>query len=135
NIAQDYAVIQKLNDDGLLTIRLAYNLFTQKPKGEKEDFLNWTNSSKYQQGDDYFRHNGAGEMLVFSAADFEDFRVARPDMPSEMESELEAVVRILAQNRWPWRQHATYDETTRRALDVLKRVNTYIPLKGLNWFF
>jgi hypothetical protein len=30
------------------------------------------------QGDDTYRHNGAGEMLVYSAADFEDFRVARP---------------------------------------------------------
>ncbi len=38
NYPEDYAVIQKLNDEGLLTIRLAYNLFTQKPKGEKEDF-------------------------------------------------------------------------------------------------
>ena len=35
-------------------------------------------------------------MLVFSAADFEDFRQPRPDMPPEMEPELEAVVRILA---------------------------------------
>src|SRR6201988_902222 len=94
NYPDDYAVIQKLNDDGLLTIRLAYNLFTQKPKSEKDDFLNWTRSSKYQQGDDYFRHNGAGETLVFSAADFEDFRVARPEMPHEMESELEEVARI-----------------------------------------
>jgi hypothetical protein len=37
--------------------------------------------NKYQQGDDYFRLNGAGEMLVYSAADFEDFRVERPEMP------------------------------------------------------
>src|SRR4051812_33834887 len=103
NYPQDYAVIQKLSDEGQLTIRLAYNLFTQKPKDEKLDFLNWTKTSKYQQGTDYFRHNGAGEMLVFSAADFEDFRVARPDMPAEMESDLEGVVRILVQNRWPWR--------------------------------
>jgi predicted amidohydrolase YtcJ len=135
NYPEDYAVIQKLNDDGLLTIRLAYNLFTQKPKGEKEDFLNWTRSSKYQQGDDYFRHNGAGEMLVFSAADFEDFRVARPDMPHEMESELEAVVRILVQNKWPWRLHATYDETISRALDVFEKINQDMPLDGLHWFF
>ena len=78
NYPDDYAVIQKLHDDGQLTIRLAYNLFTQKPKDEKEDFLNWTKTSKYKQGDDYFRHNGAGEMLVFSAADFEDFREPRP---------------------------------------------------------
>ena len=135
NYPEDYAVIQKLHDEGQLTIRLAYNLFTQKPKGEKQDFLNWTKTSKYKQGDDYFRHNGAGEMLVFSAADFEDFREPRPDMPAQMESELEGVVRILAENRWPWRMHATYDETISRALDVFERVNRDIPLKGLNWFF
>ena len=74
-------------------------------------------------------------MLVFSAADFEDFRQPRPDMPPEMEGELEEVVRILAQNRWPWRMHATYDETITRALDVFESVNQDIPLDGLNWFF
>jgi len=135
NYPEDYAVIEKLAADGQLTIRLAYNLFTQKAKEEKDDFQRWTRSSKYQQGNDYFRHNGAGEMLVFSAADFEDFRQPRPDMPSEMERELDAVVRILAQNRWPWRLHATYDETISRALDVFERVNRDIPLEGLNWFF
>ena len=135
NYPEDYEVIQKLGDDGQLTIRLAYNLFTQKAKAEKADFLNWTRTSKYKQGNDYFRHNGAGEMLVFSAADFEDFREPRPDMPPEMEGELEEVVRILAQNHWPWRLHATYDETIARALDVFERVNKDIPLSGLNWFF
>ncbi|HET7085412.1 MAG TPA: amidohydrolase [Rhizomicrobium sp.] len=135
NYPEDYAVVEKLAKDGQLTIRLAYNLFTQKPKAEKEDFLNWTKLSKYKQGSDYFRHNGAGEMLVFSAADFEDFRQPRPDMPPEMEGDLEDVVRILAENRWPWRMHATYDETISRALDVFERVNQDIPLDGLHWFF
>jgi predicted amidohydrolase YtcJ len=135
NYPEDYEVIRALSEAGQLTIRLAYNLFTQKPKGEKADFLNWTKTSKYKQGDDYFRHNGAGEMLVFSAADFEDFRQPRPDMPGEMEGELEEVVRILAENRWPWRLHATYDETISRALDVFERVNRDIPFAGLNWFF
>ncbi|MET0321749.1 MAG: amidohydrolase [Duganella sp.] len=135
NYPDDYAVIQQLSDAKQLTIRLAYNLFTQKPKKEKEDFLNWTQSVQYQQGDDYFRHNGAGEMLTFSAADFEDFREPRPDMPENMEDDLEGVVRILAQNRWPWRMHATYDETISRAHDVFERVNQDIPLTGLNWFF
>jgi predicted amidohydrolase YtcJ len=135
NYPDDYAVIQKLSDEGQLTIRLAYNLFTQKPKGEKQDFLNWTSTSKYKQGTDYFRHNGAGEMLVFSAADFEDFRVARPDMPPGMEGELEEVVRVLVQNKWPWRLHATYDETISRALDVFEKVNQDMSLNGLHWFF
>jgi predicted amidohydrolase YtcJ len=135
NYPDDYEVIQKLAADDQLTVRIAYNLFTQKPKQEKDDFLNWTANNKYQQGDDYFRLNGAGEMLVFSAADFEDFRVERPEMPPEMEPELEGVVRVLAQNRWPWRMHATYDETIGRALDVFEKVDREIPLKGLHWFF
>ncbi|WP_431122290.1 amidohydrolase [Variovorax paradoxus] len=135
NFPEDYQVIQQLADAGQLTIRLAYNLFTQKPKQEKQDFLNWTATSKYKQGDDYFRHNGAGEMLVFSAADFEDFRQPRPDMAPEMEGDLEEVVRVLVQNKWPWRMHATYDETIDRALGVFEKVNRDTPLAGLNWFF
>ena len=135
NYPDDYEVVQKLADEGQMTIRLAYNIFTQKPKAEKQDFLDWTRTSKYKQGDDYFRHNGAGEMLVYSAADFEDFREPRPDMPPQMEGELEEVVRVLAENRWPWRLHATYDETISRALDVFEKVNRDIPLTGINWFF
>jgi len=135
NYPDDYAVIQKLHDDGDLTLRIAYNLFTQKAGEEKDDFLRWTAGNKYQQGDDYFRLNGAGEMLVFSAADFEDFRQPRPDMAPEMEGDLEGVVRILAQNRWPWRLHATYDETISRALDVFEKVNREVPFDGLHWFF
>jgi predicted amidohydrolase YtcJ len=135
NYPEDYAVITQLAAQDQLTIRIAYNLFTQKPKGEKEDFLRWVGSSKYQDGGDFYRHNGAGEMLAYSAADFEDFRVPRPDMPVTMESELEAVIRILVANRWPWRLHATYDETIARALDVFERVHREIPLTGLHWFF
>ena len=135
NYPDDYAVIQKLHDEGQLTIRIAYNLFTQKAGEEKEDFLRWTRTASYHQGDDYFRLNGAGEMLVFSAADFEDFRMPRPEMPNGMEDDLEGVIRILAQNRWPWRMHATYDETITRALDVFEKVNRDIPLDGIHWFF
>ena len=135
NYPEDYQIIQQLSDAGQLTIRMAYNLFTQKAGQEKEDFLHWAQSVTYKQGDDYFRHNGAGEMLVFSAADFEDFRQPRPDMPGAMEGELEEVVRILVQNRWPWRMHATYDETISRALDVFEKVHRDTPIDGLNWFF
>src|SRR5882757_2530714 len=46
NYPEDYDVIQQLADAGQLTVRIAYNLFTQKPKQEKDDFLRWTASSK-----------------------------------------------------------------------------------------
>ncbi|EHK55664.1 amidohydrolase 3 [Mesorhizobium alhagi CCNWXJ12-2] len=135
NYPDDYAVIEKLHEDGEMTLRLAYNLFTQKPKQELADFAGWAKQVSPGQGDDLYRHNGAGEMLVYSAADFEDFRFERPDMPPSMEQDLEPVVRLLAENRWPWRLHATYDETITRALDVFEKVNKDVPLQGLNWFF
>jgi len=135
NYPDDYEIVEKLHRDGDLTLRIAYNLFTQKPKEELKDFATWSTKVKPGDGDDSYRHNGAGEMLVYSAADFEDFRVARPDMPPNMEGDLEPVIRLLAERRWPWRLHATYDQTISRALDVFEKVDRDIPLKGLNWFF
>jgi predicted amidohydrolase YtcJ len=135
NYPDDYGVVNELHRNGELSVRLAYNLFTQKPKQELQDFQNWTKMTKPGEGDDFYRVNGAGEMLVFSAADFEDFLVPRPDMLPVMESELKAVVRHLAENRWPFRLHATYNETIERALDVYEEVNREIPFDGLHWFF
>ena len=135
NYPDDYAIIEKLHRDGEMTLRIAYNLFTQKPKDELRDFANWSTQVKPGDGDDVYRHNGAGEMLVYSAADFENFRFERPEMPETMESDLEPVVRLLAERGWPWRLHATYDETITRALDVFEKVHKDIPIDGVNWFF
>lgn len=132
---EDYEIIEKLAADGELTLRIAYNLFTQHKGGELADFSQWVKTGVPGEGDDFYRHNGAGEMLVYSAADFEDFRQPRPDMPPQMEGELEDIVRLLVRNRWPWRLHATYDETITRALDVYEKVNREIPFEGLHWFF
>jgi hypothetical protein len=38
NYPDDYAIIEKLHADGELTVRISYNLFTQKPKEELKDF-------------------------------------------------------------------------------------------------
>ncbi|AHZ83864.1 N-substituted formamide deformylase [Bdellovibrio bacteriovorus] len=135
NYPDDYTVIDELAKEKKLTLRIAYNLFTQKPKGELADFKNWTETVKFGQGDDFYKHNGAGEMLVYSAADFEDFREPRPDMPENMEEDLEAVVRVLVEKRWPFRMHATYNETIERALNVFEKVNRDMPFNGIHWFF
>jgi predicted amidohydrolase YtcJ len=90
--------------------------------------------TKPGDGDAFFRMNGAGEMLVFSAADFEDFLEPRPDLAASLENELEGVVMALASNCWPFRLHATYDESISRFLDVFERVNREVPLQDLRWF-
>jgi predicted amidohydrolase YtcJ len=135
NYPDDYGVVNELHRNGELSLRLAYNLFTQKPNQELGDFQSWAKMTKPGDGDDFYRVNGAGEMLVFSAADFEDFLVPRPDTLPVMESELKAVIRHLVENRWPFRLHATYNETIERALKVYEEVNREIPFDGLHWFF
>jgi predicted amidohydrolase YtcJ len=135
NYPEDYAIIDELHQRGEMTVRIAYNLFTQKPKQEKEDFVRWIKMTSPGKGDDFFRCNGAGEMLVFSAADFEDFLEPRPDLPASLEGELQEVVSLLAANKWPFRLHATYDESITRFLNVFEEVNRNMPFQGLNWFF
>jgi predicted amidohydrolase YtcJ len=135
NYPDDYKVINALHDRKQMSVRIAYNLFTQRPKHELDDFQKWTSTTKLYQGDQTLRLNGAGEMLVFSAADFEDFLEPRPDLDGVLEHELEQVVRLLAENRWPFRLHATYNESIERFLNVFEKVNSDIPFNGLHWFF
>ncbi|OQP75514.1 amidohydrolase [Xanthomonas phaseoli pv. dieffenbachiae] len=134
NYPEDYQVIEQLHAAGQLSVRIAYNLFTQNKGKEVEDFRGWTELLPVRKGDDLLCHNGAGEMLVFSAADFEQFSEPRPELPAELEPELEQVVRLLVEKRWPFRIHATYDESIARILDVYEKVNADIPFDGLHWF-
>src|SRR5262245_200597 len=135
NYPDDYQVIEELHRRGEMTVRIAYNLFTQRPKQELDDFANWVKMTQPGKGSDFYRMNGAGEMLVFSAADFEDFLEPRPDLAASLEEELTQVVRLLAINSWPFRLHATYDESIGRFLNVFETVNREVPFGGLRWFF
>lgn len=135
NYPDDYQIVADLHKRGELTVRIAYNLFTQRPNQELDDFKGWAQIVSPGQGDDFYRMNGAGEMLVFSAADFEDFLEPRPDLADSLEDELQPVVELLLQNRWAFRLHATYDESIDRFLDVFEQVNRDIPFDGLHWIF
>jgi predicted amidohydrolase YtcJ len=135
NYPDDYRVIEDLHRDGEMTVRIAYNLFTQRPRQEVDDFTKWVKMTKPGDGSDFYRMNGAGEMLVFSAADFEDFLEPRPELAPSLERELTEVVKLLVQHRWPFRLHATYDESISRFLDVFQAVNREVPFAGLRWFF
>ena len=135
NYPDDYRIIEELHRRGEMTVRVAYNLFTQRPGQEFDDFSKWARMTRPGEGSDFYRMNGAGEMLVFSAADFEDFLEPRPDLPAAMEQELTRVVRLLVEHRWPFRLHATYDESIGRFLDVFEAVNRDVPFDGLRWFF
>ncbi len=133
NYPDDYKIIQKLHDNGDMTVRVAYNLFAQQKGQELQSYQEWTQIVKPGFGDDVLRMNGAGENLTWSAADFENFLEPYPDLDPIMESELEAITRLLVENRWPFRIHATYNETIERFLNVFERVNQDIPFNGLRF--
>jgi predicted amidohydrolase YtcJ len=77
--------------------------------------------------------NGAGENLVWSAADFENFLQPRPSLGTDMDAELEKITRLLVEKRWPFRIHATYDESIARFLEIFERVDREIPFDGLRF--
>ncbi|WP_417625231.1 amidohydrolase [Paremcibacter congregatus] len=129
NYPEDYDVIRRLHDDGKMTVRIAYNLFAQNAGNELSDYERWVGITEPGAGDDMLRMNGAGENLAWSAADFENFLEPRPDLAPVMESELEPIVELLAEREWPFRIHATYDETIDRFLGVFERVNGKQPFK------
>ncbi|EJR83740.1 MULTISPECIES: amidohydrolase [Bacillus cereus group] len=135
NYPDDYKVVEHLAEKEQLTLRIAYNLFTQNPNHEYEDFASWANIVSPGQGNDKYKMNGAGEMLVFSAADFEKFQMPRPELATVMEADLKKVISLLVENRWPFRLHATYDESITRFLNVFEEVNREIPFNGLRWWF
>jgi predicted amidohydrolase YtcJ len=73
-------------------LRIAYNLFTQKPGGE----LEIRSLVEGREAGDGRRHapvQRRGRDAGFSAADFEDFLEPRPDLPDRLEADLERVVR------------------------------------------
>lgn len=74
---------------------------------------------------------GAGENLVHSAGDYENFMAPPPELSDEkMRSELAAVMTLLAREGRPIRIHAMYDLTITKVLDVLEQVFRAENFKG-----
>jgi predicted amidohydrolase YtcJ len=141
NFPDDYTITDSLNKAGKITVRLPYFLFAQKKGSELNDFTKWTQlvSIEHQHGNNIneidYHVEGGGENLVADAADFENFLFPRPELPATLEHNLKPVIQLLIRNRWPFRLHATYNESISRDLDIIEAVNKETPLNGLVWFF
>jgi predicted amidohydrolase YtcJ len=123
----DYQASKTLASQGKLPIRISNFLFAQKPGSELPDYEKWTAEEKLSltaataRLEDYVVE-GAGENLVWSAGDFENFMAPRPELAEKMESDLTAVTRVVTKAQWPMRIHATYNESITRMLDVFEKV-------------
>ncbi|RDC55156.1 amidohydrolase [Pedobacter chinensis] len=142
NFPDDYAITDLLTKTGELTVRLPYYLFAQKPGTELQDYQKWIQMVEIDEPgkhqDDHsteYDVQGGGENLVAAAGDFENFTKPRPELLPTMEPQLKSVIGLLVKNRWPFRLHATYNESISRFLNVIEEVNRETPLSGLIWFF
>ncbi|MFK0239056.1 amidohydrolase [Streptomyces vinaceus] len=122
NFPDDYATVVDLARSGELTLRIAYYLFPQTAGQELADLRRWTQTVRPGDGDEWLRLAGAGENLTWAAADFENFAEPRPSLAADYEAEFEQAVRLLMENGWGFRLHATYDETIRRDLAVFEKL-------------
>ena len=136
NFPDNYAAVTELAERGELTVRIAYHLFPQTAGQELDDLRRWIGMVGPGDGDEWLRCNGAGENLAWSPADFENFSEPRPELAERAKAELEAAARLLLDNGWGFRLHATYDETIRQDLDVFEKIAAdggFPP--GTRWLF
>lgn len=135
---ENYTATEYLAANEGLPLRLSYYLFPQTPGKEHESFKKWIANNTSGQNHDRWRTNGyslegGGEFLVWSAGDYENFMSPRPDLKDNFRAELTRVTEMLVRNKWPFRIHATYDESIRQLLDVFEDVNTRYPFKDIRW--
>ncbi|GAA6767964.1 hypothetical protein AAFH68_39160 [Flavobacterium sp. CGRL1] len=140
NFPADYVTSLELAKQNKLSLRISYYLFAQQKGKELQDYEKWVAETQINKNDNLIVPNGyveegAGENIVASAADFENFLEPRIVLSDEMEKDLEPIIRLLAKNKWPFRLHATYGESIDRMLNVFEKVNKEIPFNGLRWFF
>jgi predicted amidohydrolase YtcJ len=140
NYDADYQASLALAKAGKLTVRTAYYLFAQQKGKEFKDYEKWIAQTHPNKNDHILMANGyemegAGENLIATGADFENFLEPRIVLSDSMETDLEPVIRLLVKNRWPFRLHATYGESIDRMLNVFEKVNKDMPFNGLRWFF
>ncbi len=133
NWPEDYEVIQELDRRGEMTMRIGVSTFIQKPGREYEDFQAWIERYKIDDGSPFFRLIGGGEMIVRSIYDFEVWGLPQPIYGEKEERDFERVIRLLAEKKWPFRFHCTYDETASLHLNAIERVHRDFPVDQLHW--
>lgn len=134
---KDYGGSMTLAERDELPVRIGSYLFPQRKGMEFADIRAW--AKEHRAGAQLAKRlhmmtiQGAGEFLSWNAGDFENFMAPRPVQGPAMERDLSKIMEFLVEVRWPFRIHATYEESIVRILDVLEEVTGRVPMNGLRW--
>ncbi len=123
----DYQAVATLAAQPGFPVRISDFLFAQKPGTELPFWEKLTAQEHRGRNRALSRLNGyvlrgAGEVLAWSAHDYENFLAPRPELTEQAIAQTAAVTRVVAGHQWPIRIHATYDQTISRLLDVFEQV-------------
>lgn len=131
---EDYTGSKNIATNDGLPLRMSYYLFAQDGGKEAEDFAEWIANNEVGVNQDvHLEHgyelDGAGEFLVHSVGDWENFLAPAPDLAEreangqDPRGDLHEVTTQLVEAGWPLRQHATYGDSIALIMDVFEQVN------------
>ena len=126
---EDYEAVAALAARPGFPVRISNFLFAQQPGTELSFWNRQTAAGGRGLNNAVSRLNGyvlrgAGEVLAWSAHDYENFLAPRPELTEHAIAQTAAVARMVASHQWPIRVHATYDQTITALLDVFEKVFT-----------
>ena len=126
---EDYVGTRNVATNDGLPLRLTYYLFAQDPGGELAEFEDWIANNQVGENldvahDHGYELDGAGEFLVHSVGDWENFLAPAPDLSERKDprGDLHEVTTMLVEAGWPLRQHATYGDSVALIMDVFEQV-------------
>lgn len=124
---EDYQAVAELAARLRFPVRISNFLFAQQPGSElafweKQIAAGGRGLNRAASRLNGYVLRGAGEVLAWSAHDYENFLAPRPELTQQAVAQTTAVARVVASHGWPIRLHATYDQTISAFLDVLEQV-------------
>jgi predicted amidohydrolase YtcJ len=122
----EYAAVNRVWQQGAMTVRVAYTLCGDPPGQEFEQFKNLTQLLPMRFGDDMLRFNGIGERITNA--------MNNNDRPSETDKEkYYQIVKWAADRGMSLTMHWGRDVSVGILLDIFERVNKETPIAPLRW--
>ena len=129
-----YKALEAIIAAGQQTLRLSLFLLPQDAGKELDDITAFIREVKLF-GNDRFQFAGAGEILVADGMDWDLYTQPRIYPANKLSEQLKPILRKLVESNWPFRQHATFNQTITDYLDIYESVNRDVPLSKHRWLF
>ncbi len=131
--AADYRPLFALWRDGELTVRVRFDVMSQKRGHELQDVQNMMQLIPPRFGDPWLRVLGLGEVPIWGMHDGAANSAKPFESTPESKKALLEFATWAAQNGYTLHIHASSDHSAEAILDIFEQVNKVDPITGLRW--